>query len=119
VLANVMVPALTGVSEMDEYSANWDGMTLFCFALKRRCKACIDKALLIWVEELQGCEGGYISWEGDLPTAENLRLSDLFYLVSSSDEWYKDDFQLNINNLMADYADYWWDVSVPACKACE
>lgn len=112
-----MVPALTGVSEL---SANLDGMSLFMLALKRRCKVCIDKALLIWVEELQGCEGGYISWEGDLPTAENLRLSDLFYLVSSSEEWYKDDFLLNINALMADYADYWFnDTDVPACKACE
>ena len=83
-----------------ELSANLDGMSLFMLALKRRCKVCIDKALLIWVEELQGCEGGYISWVGDLPTAENLRLSDLFYLVSSSEEWYKDDFLLNINALL-------------------
>jgi len=84
-----------------------DYLTLFEEACKDGKPAKIDAVLLDWVQFLNGCEGGYISWEGDLPTHNNLKLSDLIYLTENLDEWTNEDFLLNLNQVVSAYAGFW------------
>ena len=95
---------------LKEMSSTHSGGSVFMTALKSGvcCEACLDWALLEWLQEHNGCEGGGIAWEGDLPTMRTLKLKDLIYLISSDDEWFEDELFLEIGAVCAEYARMWY-----------
>lgn len=106
---------LLNLKEMLEKKPRESAGTVFQTALKSGvcCESCMDWALLEWLYEVNGCEGGGIAWEGDLPTVRNLRLADLIHLITCEDAWYEDDLMLNIGLLAQDYARGWFFADIP------